>query len=164
MEGEPRPSYGTPSSLNTADDRFHLHDTLAELWCMRVKSLQSCPTLGDPVDCGPWGSSVHGVLQAVILEWVACPSQVPPGSYGGSHSGLQAWREQPAPPPGEPGSVSRSLSPQRLSCMAFRCRYLLRLYQHCGITRAVLGLLTLAELIQLTLAFTLACTENVQRG
>ena len=32
---------------------------------------QSCPTLCDPVDCSPMGSSVHGILQARILEWVA---------------------------------------------------------------------------------------------
>ena len=34
---------------------------------------QSCPTLCDPMDCSPPGSSVHGVLQAEILEWVAIP-------------------------------------------------------------------------------------------
>ena len=32
---------------------------------------QSFPTLYDPMDCGPPGSSVHGILQARILEWVA---------------------------------------------------------------------------------------------
>ena len=32
---------------------------------------QSCPTLCDPMDCSPSGSSVHGILQARILEWVA---------------------------------------------------------------------------------------------
>ena len=32
---------------------------------------QSCLTLCDPVDCSLWGSSVHGILQARILEWVA---------------------------------------------------------------------------------------------
>ena len=32
---------------------------------------QSCPTLCDPVDCSPPGSSVHGILQARVLEWVA---------------------------------------------------------------------------------------------
>ena len=32
---------------------------------------QSCPTLCDPVDCSPPGSSVHAILQARILEWVA---------------------------------------------------------------------------------------------
>ena len=31
---------------------------------------QSCPTLCDPLDCSPPGSSVHGILQARILEWV----------------------------------------------------------------------------------------------
>ena len=32
---------------------------------------QSCPTLSDPMDCSPPGSSVHGTLQARVLEWVA---------------------------------------------------------------------------------------------
>ena len=32
---------------------------------------QSCPTLCDPVDCSLPGSSVHGILQARIQEWVA---------------------------------------------------------------------------------------------
>ena len=32
---------------------------------------QSCPTLCDPVDCSLPGSSVHGIFQARILEWVA---------------------------------------------------------------------------------------------
>ena len=32
---------------------------------------QSCLTLCDPVECSPSGSSVHGILQARILEWVA---------------------------------------------------------------------------------------------
>ena len=36
-----------------------------------AKSLQSCPTLCDPVDGSPLGSSVPGILQARILEWVA---------------------------------------------------------------------------------------------
>jgi len=35
-----------------------------------VKSLQSCPTLCDPIDGSPPGSSVPGILQARILEWV----------------------------------------------------------------------------------------------
>jgi len=32
---------------------------------------QSCPTLCDPIDCSLPGSSVHGILQARILKWVA---------------------------------------------------------------------------------------------
>ena len=35
-----------------------------------AKSLQSCPTLCDPMDSSPPGSSVPGILQARILEWV----------------------------------------------------------------------------------------------
>ena len=44
--------------------------------CKHAKLLQSCPPLCDPMDCNLPGSSVHGILQARILEWVACP---PPG-------------------------------------------------------------------------------------
>ena len=40
---------------------------------MKVKVAQSCPTLCDPVDCSLPGSSVHGILQARILGWVAFP-------------------------------------------------------------------------------------------
>ena len=36
-----------------------------------AKSLQSCPTLCDPIDGGPPGSPVPGILQARTLEWVA---------------------------------------------------------------------------------------------
>ena len=47
---------------------------------MRAKSLQSCPTLCDPINYSPPGFSVHGILQAGILEWVAMPSSI--GIYG----------------------------------------------------------------------------------
>ena len=36
-----------------------------------AKSLQLCPTLSDPMDCSPPGSSVHGIFQARVLEWGA---------------------------------------------------------------------------------------------
>ena len=42
--------------------------------CVRAKSLQSCPTVCEPMDCSPPGSSVLGILQARILEWVAMSS------------------------------------------------------------------------------------------
>ena len=42
---------------------------------MKVKSesevAQSCLTLGDPTDCSLPGSSIHGIFQARVLEWVA---------------------------------------------------------------------------------------------
>ena len=41
---------------------------------MHAKLLQSCPTLCNSMDCSPPGSSVHGILQARILEWVSMPS------------------------------------------------------------------------------------------
>ena len=41
--------------------------------CERAKSLQLCPTLCDSMDYSPPGFSVHGILQARILEWVAIP-------------------------------------------------------------------------------------------
>ena len=45
------------------------------LFPLKVKVLvsQLCPTLGDPMDCSLPGSSVHGILQARIQEWVAIP-------------------------------------------------------------------------------------------
>ena len=46
-------------------DAFPISQRLRE-----VKSLQSCPTLCDPVDCSPLGSPVPGILQERTLEWV----------------------------------------------------------------------------------------------
>ena len=45
----------------------------AEVGYICAKSLQLCPTLCDPMDCSLSHSSVHGILQARILEWVAVP-------------------------------------------------------------------------------------------
>ena len=39
----------------------------------KVLVAQSCPTLYNPIDCNPPGSSIHGILQARIQEWVAIP-------------------------------------------------------------------------------------------
>ena len=44
-----------------------------EVYAAATKSLQSCLTLCDPMDCNQPGSSVHVILQARILEWVAIP-------------------------------------------------------------------------------------------
>ena len=52
-----------------------------------VLVIQSCPTLRDPMDCSPPGSSVHGILQARIVEWVAIPFSR--GSSQGSHLGIE---------------------------------------------------------------------------
>ena len=40
---------------------------------VKVLVAQLCPTFCDPIDYSPPGSSVHGILQARILEWVVIP-------------------------------------------------------------------------------------------
>ena len=81
----------------------------------KVKVAQSCPTLCDPMDCSPPGSSVHGILQARILEWVVvlCSRR----SFLIQELNLRLlsllhWQAGPLPlvPPGKP---SRSLSGTR---------------------------------------------------
>ena len=52
--------------------------------CMHVKKLQSCLTLCDLMDCSPPGSSVYGIFQARILEWVAI-------SFSRGSSRLRDW-------------------------------------------------------------------------
>ena len=63
---------------------------------------QSCPTLCNPVDCSLPGSSIHGILQARILEWVAISfsrgssqprNQTQVSHIAGRHFTLQATRE-----------------------------------------------------------------------
>ena len=49
-----------------ADDRLSVGS-------VKVKVTQSYPTLHDPMDCNLPGSSVHGIFQARVLEWVATP-------------------------------------------------------------------------------------------
>ena len=53
---------------------------------MKVKSesevTESCPTLSDPMDCSPPGSSIQGIFQARVLEWGAIAfSAEPPYSF-----------------------------------------------------------------------------------
>ena len=53
---------------------------------VKVLVTQSCPTLCDPMDCSPAGSSVHEILQAKILKCIAIPF-----SRGSSWSMNQTW-------------------------------------------------------------------------
>ena len=71
LQNSPSPLYRLPTYLpSMATFHFFLPSTLKYV-CLVT---QSCPTLCDLKDCGPPGSSVHGSLQARILEWVAKPS------------------------------------------------------------------------------------------
>ena len=54
---------------------FTLFSEVNQLYVfIHPKLLQSCPTLCDPMDCSPPASTVHGIFQARILEWVAFPT------------------------------------------------------------------------------------------
>ena len=50
---------------------YVLKDDVVKMSCMHAQSLQ---TLCAPVDCSPPGSSVHGILQTRVLEWITMPS------------------------------------------------------------------------------------------
>ena len=68
--------YLSVNSSNLTHDFIHLLGTLfnrcyLDAAAAAAKSLQSCPTLCDPIDCSPPGSPVPGILQARTLEWVA---------------------------------------------------------------------------------------------
>ena len=66
--GFPCGSAGKEATCNAGDlGSIFIYDVL----CMNL--LQLCLTLCNPLDCSPPGSSVHGILQARILEWVAIP-------------------------------------------------------------------------------------------
>ena len=54
-----------------------------------AKLLQSCETLCDPTDCRSPGSSVHGILQARILEGVAMQPGIEPGIFPNQESNLR---------------------------------------------------------------------------
>ena len=71
---------------------------------------QSCLTLCDPMDCSPPGSSVHGISQARILEWVAMSS-----SRGSSHP-----RKIFPPEPRSPALQMDSLSSEPLGKPEYR--------------------------------------------
>ena len=87
------------------------------LQCMKVKSesevSQSCPTLRDPIDCSPPGSSVHGIFQARVLEWGAIAFSVSSSQFSSvqfscsvvsnslrSHESQHARPPCPLPTPG----------------------------------------------------------------
>ena len=85
-----------PSCVIQADTSEHHSNIPSEVWRLNENEesvAQSCPTLADPVACSPPGSSVHGILQARRLEWVAIlssPGALPPQ---GSNPGLPHCRQ-----------------------------------------------------------------------
>ena len=77
MSNSVRPHRGQPTRLPCPWDSPGKNTGMGchfLLQCMKMKSerevAQSCPTLSDPMDCSPPGSSIHGIFQARVLEWV----------------------------------------------------------------------------------------------
>ena len=64
-------SVGSPAQKLSESLYFRDLMEASSLRCVFVLATQSCPTLCDLMDCSPPGSSVHGVFQTRILEWVA---------------------------------------------------------------------------------------------
>ena len=65
--------------------------------CVSVLVTQSCPSLCDPMDWGPPGSSIHGIFQARILGWVAISF-----FRGSSQPRARTWTLQADSLPSEP--------------------------------------------------------------
>ena len=99
---------------------------------VHAQSLQSCPTPCDPMDCSLPGSSVHGILRARILEWVAMPSSrgssrpkdrtcisCTPGRFFTTEP---TWNTPPSP---QPIYMSPSKFPIsiRMRCAVLCCRF-----------------------------------------
>ena len=80
------PQWSQTSATTTLISHQHGQDLPPEKILMCGTFLLSCPTLCDPMDCRVPDSSVHGLLQARMLEWVAMPS-----SRGSSRLRTQNW-------------------------------------------------------------------------
>ena len=68
------PMYRVGDSAAITNSIKKPHSGIRYVFFVRAKSLHLCLTVCDPTDCSLPGSSVHGVLQARILEWVAMSS------------------------------------------------------------------------------------------
>ena len=101
----------------------------------------SCPTLCDPMDCSLPGSSVHGILQVRILEWVTMtsPGDLPDPGMNPRSPALQE-DSLPSEPSGKPkntGVSSLSLLPgnfptQELNQSLLHCRWILYQLSYLG--------------------------------
>ena len=89
--GEPG---GLPSmgSHRVGRDWSDLAEAASITECFHAKSLQLCLTLCDPMDCSLPGSSVHGITQVRILEWVAMFSSRWP-SWSRDQTHISCWGE-----------------------------------------------------------------------
>ena len=80
------PGMGKPGGLPSKGSHRVGHNWTDLAAAAAVLVAQLCWTLCNPMDCGPPGSSVHGILHATILEWIAIPF-----SRGSSQSRNRTW-------------------------------------------------------------------------
>ena len=99
--------------ISTSTNRFIRNIFLDSTYihCVRVLSRFSHVWLCDPMDCSPPGSSVHGIFQARMVEWVAMPSSRGsswPRGWTHISSCLLQWQvgSLPLAPPGKPICVN----------------------------------------------------------
>ena len=71
LKWAPAPCFVWSKSLISSQVFLEIYNNTLHVYESESEVAQSCPTLCHPVDCSPPGSSVHGILQARILEWVA---------------------------------------------------------------------------------------------
>ena len=151
--------YRERCQLGLLCDYFIIHTNIQSLCCtleanimlksVKVLVAQSCSTLCNPTDCSPRGSSVHGILQARILEWVAISySREPSTPRDWTQVSCIAGRSFTIWPPGKPIlewvaiSYSKGSSQPRdqtcfsnVSCI---CRWILHHKHHLGSPNIVL--------------------------
>ena len=97
---------------------FYIYVITPEYNCGVVLVAQSCPTVFDPMDCSPPDSSVPGILQARILEWVASPflGELPDPGIGPRSPALQR-DSLLSEPPGK--ALTYVINPE-YSCLYFK--------------------------------------------
>ena len=92
------------------------------LQCMKVKSesevAQSYPTLSDPMDCSLPGSSIHGIFQARVLEWVAIAFSWP-----------QDWKRSVFIPIPKKGNAKEFSNYHRIALISHASKVMLKILQ-----------------------------------
>ena len=69
---------------------------------VKVSVIQSCPTLWGPMDCSPPGPTIHGILQARVLEWAAISFSREPSQLRDPTPVSHIADSLPSEPPGKP--------------------------------------------------------------
>ena len=126
---------------------------LWHFWLLAVLVTQLCPTLCDPMDCSPPGSSVHVMLQARILEWVATSSRGSSQPRDQTHTACISADSSPSEPPGETLMALLTKLSQDFSKSSVNPRHLGILLKNrlcCGVSPETLHLYQVPRALSLT--------------